>query len=85
MAPEPIRIAYSNTGTTKVTGLAAGRAHSVIVTDKEGIFTFGNNAYGQCGRTIIKDEIYQGSAVVHNIKNLDGLRIMSAECGQDHT
>ncbi|KAL0268568.1 UNVERIFIED_CONTAM: hypothetical protein PYX00_010455 [Menopon gallinae] len=85
IAPVPVKIPFNETNKTKIIGLAAGRAHSVVVTDNEGIFTFGNNSYGQCGRTIFEDEDYGGSHVVHNIKNLDGLKIQSAECGQDHT
>lgn len=69
---------------TKVRGVAAGRAHTVVLTDKQGVFTFGNNAYGQCGRRVVADEKYSGSSVRHHIPNLDGTSISTVQCGQDH-
>lgn len=63
--------------------MAAGRAHSVILTD-EGILTLGNNSYGQCGRKIIPDEDYVMSNYIHHIPNLEGKNIVDVECGQDH-
>lgn len=69
---------------TKVRGVAAGRAHTVVLTDKQGVFTFGNNAYGQCGRRVVADEKYSGSSVRHHIPNLDSTSISQVQCGQDH-
>lgn len=70
--------------------MSAGRAHLVIVTKNNTIFTLGNNAYGQCGRQIIENELYKGSNIIHRIEKLNGLidendEIISVECGQDHT
>uniref|UniRef100_T1H2N0 RCC1-like domain-containing protein n=1 Tax=Megaselia scalaris TaxID=36166 RepID=T1H2N0_MEGSC len=73
----------------KIKCMSAGRAHSVVVTKNGTIFTLGNNSYGQCGRNIIKDEVYKGSHIVHRIENGsftgEGEEIVSVECGQDHT
>lgn len=64
-------------------GLAAGRAHSIVLTE-EGVFTLGNNAYGQCGRPVIENENYDGSKAIHHIHDIDGIKIKSVACGQDH-
>lgn len=62
MEPSPIGIPFEKFKDTKVVQVACGRAHTLVLTDKEGIFTFGNNAYGQCGRKIIEGEIFQGNS-----------------------
>lgn len=69
----------------QVISIDAGRAHTVILTDNEGVFTLGNNAYGQCGRKINTNEEYKGSMVSHNIKKLGKENITDVCCGQDHT
>lgn len=66
-----------------ILGLAAGRAHSLILTD-EGLFTLGNNGYGQCGRQIINNEDYLRSKVVHHVPDVKGKKITSVTAGQDH-
>uniref|UniRef100_A0A1A9WKF0 RCC1-like domain-containing protein n=1 Tax=Glossina brevipalpis TaxID=37001 RepID=A0A1A9WKF0_9MUSC len=69
--------------------MSAGRAHLVVVTRNGTIFTMGNNSYGQCGRSIIEDEVYRGSAVIHRISQNDICgsddEIVNVVCGQDHT
>lgn len=84
LAPAPIYVPYKSLE-TDVIGLAAGRAHTLILTDNEGVYTMGNNAYGQCGRRINEDEKYEGSMVSHNIPNLGGEKIAQVCCGQDHS
>ncbi|CAG4977012.1 unnamed protein product [Parnassius apollo] len=84
LSPAPIYIPYKSLE-TKITGLAAGRAHTVILTDNEGVYTLGNNAYGQCGRKINPKEEYRGSMVSYNIKRLGKENINYVCCGQDHT
>ncbi|XP_011501602.1 PREDICTED: Williams-Beuren syndrome chromosomal region 16 protein homolog [Ceratosolen solmsi marchali] len=81
--PRPIYIPLKEK-TTKVLGLAAGRAHLLILTD-EGLFTLGNNGYGQCGRPIIGNENYVKSKVVHCIPNVEGAKITAVTAGQDHS
>lgn len=74
---------FKNPEKTKVRKVSAGRAHSIILTD-EGIFTLGNNAYGQCGRKVIPEENYIMSNYINHIPNVDGKAIKDVECGQDH-
>lgn len=69
----------------QIIALAAGRAHTVILTDTEGAYTLGNNAYGQCGRKINPREEYRGSMTSHNIRSLGKEDIKAVCCGQDHT
>lgn len=85
LAPAPIELPLADIQNTKVTNVAAGRAHLLVLTDREGVFTLGNNAYGQCGRQIVEEEKYSGSRIVHNIPHLNGAKIKSIECGQDHS
>jgi alpha-tubulin suppressor-like RCC1 family protein len=46
---------------TKAVSVAAGRAHTIILTNDGDVFSMGNNAHGQCGRTVIENEQYFGS------------------------
>lgn len=84
MAPAPIELPLTSEK-TNIIKVAAGRAHLVALSDNEGVFTLGNNAFGQCGRHIIEDEQYVGNRIVNNIPNLDGEKITDICCGQDHT
>ncbi|XP_015587442.1 RCC1-like G exchanging factor-like protein [Cephus cinctus] len=81
--PRPVTLPLKESS-TRVVGLAAGRAHLLILTD-EGVFTLGNNGYGQCGRPIINNENYTKSKVVHHIPNIKGDRITAVSAGQDHS
>ncbi|XP_050292896.1 RCC1-like G exchanging factor-like protein [Anthonomus grandis grandis] len=82
--PRPISLPFTNPRKTRVLKLAAGRAHLVVLTD-EGLYTLGNNAYGQCGRTVIPNEDYIKSNHINHIETVHGKRIIDIECGQDHT
>ncbi|XP_049882776.1 RCC1-like G exchanging factor-like protein [Pectinophora gossypiella] len=84
LSPAPIYIPYKSLE-TQIRALAAGRAHTVILTDTEGVYTLGNNAYGQCGRKINPREEYKGSMVSHHIRRLGKEEIIDVCCGQDHT
>ncbi|XP_011632471.1 RCC1-like G exchanging factor-like protein isoform X1 [Pogonomyrmex barbatus] len=81
--PRPIYLPLQNT-LTKTVSMAAGRAHLLILTT-EGLFTLGNNAYGQCGRPIILNEDYEKSMVVHHIPDIKGKKITAVTAGQDHS
>ncbi|XP_021365239.1 RCC1-like G exchanging factor-like protein isoform X2 [Mizuhopecten yessoensis] len=83
---EPIKIdiPFDNPETTKVTQVACGRAHTILLTDNEGVYSMGNNAYGQCGRTIVEGELYRYSSQIHRIKDLPD-NVTKVVCGQDHT
>ncbi|CAG9816997.1 unnamed protein product [Phaedon cochleariae] len=82
--PKPIHLPFKNPRESKVIKVSAGRAHTAILTN-EGIFLLGNNAYGQCGRSIISDENYIMSNYVNHIEKINGKTIIDIECGQDHS
>ncbi|XP_062569071.1 RCC1-like G exchanging factor-like protein [Saccostrea cucullata] len=69
---------------TEVVDVSCGRAHTLVLTDKEGVFSLGHNAYGQCGRKIVEGEIYKGSQVVNKVTDLPS-DIVKVVCGQDHS
>ncbi|TNN26727.1 Williams-Beuren syndrome chromosomal region 16 protein [Liparis tanakae] len=60
LEPSPVALPLAEPLQTRVAQVACGRAHSLILTDREGVFSMGNNAYGQCGRTIVEDEVACG-------------------------
>nr|XP_023675208.1 RCC1-like G exchanging factor-like protein [Paramormyrops kingsleyae]XP_023675209.1 RCC1-like G exchanging factor-like protein [Paramormyrops kingsleyae]XP_023675210.1 RCC1-like G exchanging factor-like protein [Paramormyrops kingsleyae] len=84
LEPSPVRLPLARPQETRVLQVACGRAHSLILTDSEGVFSLGNNAYGQCGRKIVEDEVYSGSHVIHKIEGFDS-RVTQVACGQDHS
>ncbi|XP_014219896.1 RCC1-like G exchanging factor-like protein [Copidosoma floridanum] len=81
--PRPIHIPIKG-NTTKVLGLAAGRAHLLVLTE-EGLYALGNNGYGQCGRPIISNENYLHSKAVSYIPDVRGDKITGVYAGQDHS
>ncbi|XP_033209624.1 RCC1-like G exchanging factor-like protein [Belonocnema kinseyi] len=81
--PRPINLPLKQPK-TQVVGLAAGRAHLLVLTT-EGLFTLGNNGYGQCGRPIINNEDYNKNAIVHHIPDIKGNQIKAVSAGQDHS
>nr|CAD7412641.1 unnamed protein product [Timema poppensis] len=85
LAPAPIELPFNTPSQTRVTGVAAGRAHLMVLTDREGVFTLGNNAYGQCGRRIVEGENYFGNQLVHQIPDVEGAPVKTIVCGQDHS
>ncbi|KAJ8898248.1 hypothetical protein PR048_003608 [Dryococelus australis] len=82
--PAPIELPFRNPLSAEVLHLSAGRAHLLVLTN-EGVFTLGNNAYGQCGRRVVLDEEYSGSHMVHCITDVEGSAIKQVACGQDHS
>ncbi|POI28289.1 hypothetical protein CIB84_007958 [Bambusicola thoracicus] len=58
LEPSPIPLPLEKPQKTRVLQVSCGRAHSLVLTDSEGVFTMGNNSYGQCGRKVVEDEIY---------------------------
>lgn len=84
LKPVPINIGLKNPGTS-VIAISAGRAHLAVLTDKEGVFLLGSNAYGQCGREVIPDDKMYGSCMVNTIPCLGNEAICDVVCGQDHT
>uniref|UniRef100_W5LW55 RCC1 like n=1 Tax=Lepisosteus oculatus TaxID=7918 RepID=W5LW55_LEPOC len=84
LEPSPVALPLRRPQETRVLQVACGRAHSLVLTDNEGVFSLGNNAYGQCGRKVVQDEVYSGSHVVHRIQGFDS-RVIQVACGQDHS
>ncbi|GCB72038.1 hypothetical protein scyTo_0001797 [Scyliorhinus torazame] len=59
LEPSPVPLPLEKPQETRVVQVSCGRAHSLLLTDNEGVFSMGNNAYGQCGRRIVDSEIYR--------------------------
>ena len=58
MKPMPIPLPLQKPLQTRVTDVSCGRAHALVLADNEGVFSMGNNAFGQCGRKIVDGELY---------------------------
>lgn len=69
---------------TCILRVACGRSHSIVLTDKEGAFSFGNNSFGQCGRPVVPDESPESCATPRQVQGIPG-KITDVVCGQDHT
>ena len=66
----------------KVTAMAAGRAHSLVLTSHQRVLALGNNGYGQCGRIVVEEEDYIRKEMAHV---MEVERVKSVVCGQDHS
>jgi len=66
----------------KVDGLAAGRAHSLILTSEKEVLSLGDNAHGQCGRAIVEGEDPSAPRPVHRLEAEGVIGVVS---GQDHS
>ena len=66
----------------KVVGLAAGRAHSLILTSHNEVLSLGDNAHGQCGRPIVDRE---DPAAPRPVQRLDVEGVAGVVAGQDHS
>lgn len=88
--PAPIQLprTSSNAKLCEITSVAAGRAHSVLLSNEGVVYTLGNNSYGQCGRTVVLDEKYSASVTINRLdKTIFGRddRVVNVVCGQDHS
>jgi len=84
--PSDVPLPLTKPEKTRVTGVACGRAHTLILTDRDGVFAMGNNAHGQCGRPIIDGEIYEGSKKVRCISHDNfSSPVTQVHCGLDHS
>lgn len=81
LATVPIQLPFKQPN-TKIKAVAAGRAHTLILTNTEGVYALGSNSYGQCGRTIIDNEDFSKLRNPNNITVDDD--ISKIVCGQDH-
>lgn len=73
----------------KIKKVAAGRAHSIALSESDVLFTLGNNSYGQCGRSIIDNEMFHSSQSVHRVEGKsifgDDDKVKDIYCGLDHS
>ncbi|XP_041361472.1 RCC1-like G exchanging factor-like protein [Gigantopelta aegis] len=81
--PAVVNLPLQKPESTRIRHLACGRAHSLILTD-EGVFSLGNNAYGQCGRPVVEEEVYGKNPTINKVSNLPD-NISQVVCGQDHS
>ncbi|KAI5764114.1 unnamed protein product [Gulo gulo] len=84
LEPSPVPLPLDRPQETRVLQVSCGRAHSLILTDREGVFSMGNNSYGQCGRSVVENEIYSESHKVNRMQDFDG-QVVQVVCGQDHS
>ncbi|XP_044904143.1 RCC1-like G exchanging factor-like protein isoform X4 [Felis catus] len=84
LEPSPVPLPLDRPQDTQVLQVSCGRAHSLILTDREGVFSMGNNSYGQCGRNVVEDEIYSESHRVTRLQDFEG-QVVQVVCGQDHS
>ncbi|PNI92452.1 RCC1L isoform 6, partial [Pan troglodytes] len=68
LEPSPVSLPLDRPQETRVLQVSCGRAHSLVLTDREGVFSMGNNSYGQCGRKVVENEIYSESHRVHRMQ-----------------
>ncbi|XP_031618960.1 RCC1-like G exchanging factor-like protein [Contarinia nasturtii] len=69
--------------------LAAGRAHSIVLSESDVLFSLGNNAYGQCGRPVVDGEEYAASEMIHRVEGRsifgEDDKVKEIVCGLDHS
>ncbi len=81
--PGLIHLPFNKPHDARINSISCGRAHSIVLTN-EGLYSFGNNSYGQCGRNIIENEEYfNNPSVIQSIQVDD--KIVEVKCGQDHS
>ncbi|KAM6466404.1 RCC1-like G exchanging factor-like protein isoform 2-T2 [Liasis olivaceus] len=84
LEPSPVPLPLAKPQQSRVLQVSCGRAHSLVLTDAEGVFSMGNNAYGQCGRKVIEGEIYSESQIINRLQGFED-RVVQVACGQDHS
>ena len=80
---EPVPIFLPIDSDDKVIKVAAGRCHTIVLTQKGKVLSFGNNCYGQLGRPVIDNEDYTSASFIHKIQVPE--EVVDIICGQDHT
>lgn len=81
--PVPIALPLFKMNTVAIK-VGCGRAHTVVISDKEGVFSLGNNSYGQCGIPAEYNSKENSILKVHKVEGIDE-NIKEVVCGQDHT
>lgn len=86
ICPAPIQLPQKDPkDKIQVVKVAAGRAHSLILSEGGSIFALGNNSYGQCGRPVVDNEKFSGSSLIHRMEanTFHDQKILDIVCGQD--
>ena len=68
--------------------IECGQAHTLVLMKSGQVFSFGSNAFGQCGRPVIPNEDYMRSQVIHPVKIKDleeNDSITDIACGINHS
>uniref|UniRef100_H2MJZ1 RCC1 like n=1 Tax=Oryzias latipes TaxID=8090 RepID=H2MJZ1_ORYLA len=79
-------LASSTKDVSKVWGMGLNKDSQLGFqrTQRSRLFSLGNNAFGQCGRRIVRDEVYSDSHVIHKMEGF-GDKVVQVSCGQDHS
>lgn len=88
--PAPIALPkVNNDEILNIKKVAAGRAHSIALSESDVLFTLGNNSFGQCGRPIVQEEMFHSSEMVHRIDGKlifgENDKVKDIICGLDHS
>ncbi|XP_046383877.1 RCC1-like G exchanging factor-like protein isoform X2 [Ischnura elegans] len=82
----PVHSSKGGQKSDRVAGLAAGRAHLLVLMASGCVYSFGSNHYGQCGHPSSAAKEPHSLYLPHCIsKAPDGSKFLSVECGQDHS
>nr|XP_060612913.1 RCC1-like G exchanging factor-like protein [Anolis sagrei ordinatus] len=84
LEPSPVLLPLDKPQQTRVSQVSCGRAHSLVLTDIEGVFSMGNNSFGQCGRKVVEGEVYSESQVINRLQGFEDT-VVQVACGQDHS
>jgi alpha-tubulin suppressor-like RCC1 family protein len=80
---EPVPVHVPISAGQRIDKVAAGRCHSLALSDAGEVYSFGMNAYGQLGRRISEKEDYTKSCFVHRVPIPE--MVKDIVCGQDHS
>ncbi|XP_048590690.1 RCC1-like G exchanging factor-like protein isoform X2 [Nematostella vectensis] len=67
---------------TRITQIACGRSHALVLTDSEGVFVIGGNSQGQCGFGGVTDKVKSFQHLP--LPDATGA-IVKVVCGMDHS
>lgn len=88
--PAPIALPKKNDNENlNIKKVAAGRAHSIALSEDGILYLLGNNSFGQCARQIVENENYYANKTINRI---DPRRLIGNDdavkdivCGLDHS
>lgn len=87
-APIALPVVHENEN-MNIKKVAAGRAHSIALSEAGILYLLGNNAFGQCARPIIENEEYNANETINRFdpKSLIGENdgVKDILCGLDHS